>query len=56
MSGVDEALLPFYGQELDWSRCGDGFDCTTVTAPLDWAEPAKGSCAKNRRDSRRFQG
>lgn len=41
-SGVDEALLPFYGQELDWSRCGDGFDCTTVTAPLDWAEPGKG--------------
>ncbi|MFE7844155.1 alpha/beta hydrolase [Microbacterium sp. NPDC057407] len=40
--GVAEELLPFYAQELDWAGCGDGFDCTTVTAPLDWAEPAKG--------------
>ncbi|MET0735715.1 MAG: alpha/beta hydrolase [Microbacterium sp.] len=40
--GVAAALLPFYSQELDWSGCGEGFDCTTVTAPLDWADPAKG--------------
>ena len=40
--GVAADLLPFYGQELDWSTCGDGFDCTTVTAPLDWADPSVG--------------
>lgn len=33
----------FYGQTLDWSSCegmdaGD-YDCTTVTAPLDWTNP-----------------
>ncbi|MHC2998722.1 alpha/beta hydrolase [Microbacterium sp. HJ5] len=40
--GVSAELLPFYEQELDWADCGDGFDCTTVTAPLDWAEPEAG--------------
>lgn len=40
--GVDADLLPFYGQELDWEVCGSGFDCTTVTAPLDWSEPSAG--------------
>jgi pimeloyl-ACP methyl ester carboxylesterase len=41
-AGVPEELLPYYGQELDWSTCGEGFDCTTVTAPLDWADPSQG--------------
>ncbi|WP_426326030.1 alpha/beta hydrolase [Microbacterium sp. E-13] len=40
-SGINDDLLPFYGQTLDWTACDD-FDCTTVTAPLDWADPAKG--------------
>ncbi|MFB8145468.1 alpha/beta hydrolase [Microbacterium sp. NPDC056003] len=40
--GVAADLLPYYGQELDWSTCGDGFDCTTVTAPLDWEDPSAG--------------
>lgn len=35
-SGVAEALLPFYEQELVWEACDTGFDCTTVAAPLDW--------------------
>lgn len=39
--GVAAELLPFYEQELEWIDCG-GFDCTTVTAPLDWADPAAG--------------
>ncbi len=43
VEGVDEALLPFYGQELVWEACAtEGFDCTTVTAPLDWADPTAG--------------
>ena len=40
--GVDADLLPFYSQELVWTACGTGFDCTDVTAPLDWENPATG--------------
>lgn len=36
----------YYGQELGWEPCtgaGTGrFDCTTVTAPLDWTAPDAG--------------
>jgi pimeloyl-ACP methyl ester carboxylesterase len=41
-AGVDEELLPFYSQELEWTDCGPGYDCTDVTAPLDWENPAAG--------------
>lgn len=41
-SGVSEELLPFYGQTLTWTECGIGFDCTDVTAPLDWENPSAG--------------
>lgn len=46
VDGVAAELLPFYGQQLDWTAC-DGADegayyCTRVTAPLDWAAPAAG--------------
>jgi len=40
--GVAEDLLPFYSQDLTWTECGVGFDCTDVTAPLDWEDPGKG--------------
>ncbi|HWI32024.1 MAG TPA: alpha/beta hydrolase [Microbacterium sp.] len=40
-AGVSADLLPYYGQSLEWSAC-DGFECATVIAPLDWAEPAAG--------------
>lgn len=40
--GIAEDLLPFYSQELEWTECGVGFDCTDVTAPLDWEDPSKG--------------
>lgn len=44
--GIAADLLPFYGQELDWTPC-EGADegsyhCTTVTAPLDWSAPDAG--------------
>ncbi|MGZ8805250.1 MAG: alpha/beta hydrolase, partial [Microbacterium sp.] len=39
--GVAVELLPFYEQTLSWSSCG-GFEGTTVTAPLDWADPGGG--------------
>lgn len=41
-SGVSEELLPFYEQDLEWTDCASGFECTTVTAPLDWNEPSAG--------------
>ena len=41
-SGVAAELLPFYEQQLAWSSCTTGFDCTSVVAPLDWADPAAG--------------
>jgi len=40
-TGVAAELLPFYDQALAWSAC-EPFECTTVTAPLDWANPAAG--------------
>jgi pimeloyl-ACP methyl ester carboxylesterase len=41
--GVPSAVRPYYEQTLDWRSCeGGGFDCATVTAPLDWADPAQG--------------
>ncbi|WP_344071123.1 alpha/beta hydrolase [Microbacterium sediminicola] len=38
--GIAEDLLPYYQQTLTWTACGEGFDCTTVTAPLDWSDPS----------------
>ncbi len=32
-------LEPFYGQLLRWKSCGDGMQCSTLTTPLDWADP-----------------
>lgn len=40
--GVATDLLPFYSQTLTWAECGTGFDCTDVTAPLDWENPGDG--------------
>lgn len=38
--GVDEELVPFYTQELEWSPCGGEFQCATLTVPLDYDDPA----------------
>ncbi|MGN6272677.1 MAG: alpha/beta hydrolase [Protaetiibacter sp.] len=37
---VPAGLAPYYHQVLRWSGCGGGLQCTTATAPLDWADPA----------------
>lgn len=44
-TGEDVAadLKPFYTQVIDWTDCGDGMQCGTATAPLDWSTPAAGS-------------
>ncbi len=37
------ALASYYGQRPTWRACGvSGFECGTLKAPLDYAEPAKG--------------
>jgi pimeloyl-ACP methyl ester carboxylesterase len=39
-SGVSGALARFYEQRLQWHDCGNGFQCATLTVPLDYAQPA----------------
>jgi pimeloyl-ACP methyl ester carboxylesterase len=34
------ALTPFYEQRLDWSDCGSGDQCASLTVPLDYRRPA----------------
>lgn len=47
-SGADsapapEGLEPYYAQRLTWRACGvAGFECATMKAPLDYAEPKDG--------------
>lgn len=36
-------LAPYYGQKLSWHECGaPGFECASMKAPLDYAEPSAG--------------
>ncbi|MFT4234711.1 MAG: alpha/beta hydrolase, partial [Microbacterium sp.] len=37
--GVSDDLMEYYGQQITWDSCSTGFECTTVTAPLDWSDP-----------------
>ncbi len=37
---VDPALAEYYGQVLSWRECGEQLQCSTVSAPLDWQNPA----------------
>ncbi len=41
-TGEDVAaeLQQYYQQDLDWENCGGGIDCTELTVPLDWSDPA----------------
>ena len=36
---VPAALEPYYHQVLQWSACGNGKQCATAIAPLDWSNP-----------------
>lgn len=46
LDGVPAGFESYYGQTLEWSSCVGAdagvYDCTTVTAPLDWTEPDAG--------------
>ncbi|WP_437070913.1 alpha/beta hydrolase [Streptomyces sp. enrichment culture] len=42
-AATPSALAPYYGQRLSWRSCGvPGFECATLKAPLDYAEPGRG--------------
>lgn len=36
---VEPELRDFYRQVLEWSGCGNGMQCATAEAPLDWGDP-----------------
>ena len=36
-------LESYYGQVLEWTGCGDGMQCATAEAPLDWSDPQRDS-------------
>ncbi|HEY4226493.1 MAG TPA: alpha/beta hydrolase [Pseudolysinimonas sp.] len=38
---VDADLEPYYSQVLKWSSCSSGFQCTEVTAPMNWKDPSQ---------------
>ncbi|HRD60386.1 MAG TPA: alpha/beta hydrolase [Nocardioides sp.] len=33
-------LAEFYSQQLEWSPCRDGFECSTLTVPVDYQDPS----------------
>jgi len=39
---IEATLEGYYGQRVDWSACGAGMECASVTAPLDWDHPEDG--------------
>jgi len=39
MEEVAPELEAYYHQVLEWDGCGDGMQCTTATAPVDWDDP-----------------
>lgn len=39
------ALARFYGQRLAWQDCSGGFECATLTVPLDYAHPSGATIA-----------
>jgi len=38
-SGIPAGFESIYEQQVFWNPCNDGFDCTTVSAPVDWSDP-----------------
>jgi pimeloyl-ACP methyl ester carboxylesterase len=38
-SGAPAGFESIYEQQVFWNSCNDGFDCTTVSAPVDWSDP-----------------
>jgi pimeloyl-ACP methyl ester carboxylesterase len=46
LAGPSGALArPDGGPKLDWAACGDGFECATITVPLDYRDGNAGTLA-----------
>jgi pimeloyl-ACP methyl ester carboxylesterase len=43
VAGVAADLQPFYMQTLHWQGCGNSFQCSTLTVPMDYENPASKS-------------
>lgn len=39
---VSAQLEPYYKQIITWKGCGNGLQCATAIAPLDWSDPGAG--------------
>lgn len=37
--GAPDGFESYYGQSLEWSDCGGGFECATASAPTSWQDP-----------------
>lgn len=42
VSNVPENLRGYYQQQVNWSDCGGGRECATITAPMNWDDPMMG--------------
>ncbi|HEX4788519.1 MAG TPA: alpha/beta hydrolase [Actinospica sp.] len=42
-NGAPADLAKFYGQTLHWTACDSGYQCSELTVPLDYAQPAGAS-------------
>jgi pimeloyl-ACP methyl ester carboxylesterase len=41
-AAIPDNLRPYYSQQLAWTGCDSGFQCTTFKVPLDYANPSAG--------------
>lgn len=41
--GAPKGYEDYYGQTLEWTECGEGFQCATASAPLSWQDSGAGS-------------
>ncbi|QTG75387.1 alpha/beta hydrolase [Trueperella pecoris] len=39
MPAAPAGLEEFYAQEVAWTECGSGFECATITVPMDYDNP-----------------
>ena len=40
LAGTPKELAAYYGQTLKWTDCKNGFECSTLTVPLDYNNPS----------------
>ena len=38
-TGIPDQLVKYYKQTVHWSDCGSGFQCASISVPLDYSKP-----------------